>query len=161
MEFQVLQSYTQAQFEDLKQLLSELMEQRVEKECSHSLSRAVTEEAKGQLSDRVNFTQTDLILVLKDSNCHLYVVLDGERIIGCATLCVFHSPTGTKASIEDVVVSSAYRGQHLGKQLMEYVLEQAKTYAPMELHLTSNPMRVAANKLYQSLGFQKKETNCY
>lgn len=136
MEIQVLQSYTQAQFEDLKQLLSDL-------------------------SDRVNFTQTDLMLVLKDSNCHLYVILDSERIVRCATLCVFHSPTGTKASIEDVVVSSAYRGQHLGKQLMEYVLEQAKAFAPIELHLTSNPMRVAANKLYQSIGFQKKETNCY
>lgn len=136
MEIQVLQSYTQAQFEDLKQLLSEL-------------------------SDRVNFTQTDLMLVLKDSNCHMYVILDGERIVGCATLCIFHSPTGTKASIEDVVVSSAYRGQHLGKQLMEYVLEQAKAYAPIVLHLTSNPMRVAANHLYQSIGFQKEETNCY
>lgn len=137
MEIQELQNYTQTQFEDLKLLMSEL-------------------------SDRVNLTQTGLMLVLKDSNCHLYVIHDGEgRIIGCATLCVFHSPTGTKASIEDVVVSSAYRGQHLGKQLMEYVLEQAKAFAPIELHLTSNPMRVAANKLYQSIGFQKKETNCY
>ena len=136
MEIKELQNSTQSQFEDLKQLMSEL-------------------------SERVNFSQTDLMLVLKDSNCHLYVILDGEHIIGCATLCVFHSPTGTKASIEDVVVSSAYRGQHLGKQLMEYVLEQAKAYSPIELHLTSNPMRVAANKLYQSIGFQKKETNCY
>ena len=136
MEINELRKYTQAQFEDLKQLMSEL-------------------------SARVNFTQTDLMSVLKDSNCHLYIVLDGERVIGSATLCVFHSPTGTKASIEDVVVSSSYRGQHLGKQLMEYVLEQAKAYAPVELHLTSNPKRVAANKLYQSLGFQKKETNCY
>lgn len=154
MKIQELHNYTKAQFEDLKQLMSEL-------------------------SDRVEFTQTDLMLVLKDSNCHLYVMLGGltpgpsssstelrtgaseGRIIGCATLCVFHSPTGTKASIEDVVVSSAYRGQHLGKQLMEYVLEQAKVYAPVELHLTSNPMRVAANKLYQSIGFQRKETNCY
>ena len=136
MEIQELHNYTQAQFEDLKQLIAEL-------------------------SDRVNLTQTDLMLVLKDSNSHLYVILESEHIIGCATLCVFHSPTGTKASIEDVVVSSAYRGQHLGKQLMEDVLEQAQAYAPIELHLTSNPMRVAANKLYQSLGFQKKETNCY
>lgn len=136
MEIQELQNYTQTQYEDLKQLMSEL-------------------------SDRVNFTQTDLMLVLKDSNCHLYVILDYERIIGCATLCIFHSPTGTKASVEDVVVLSAYRGQHLGKKLMEQVLEQAKAYAPIELHLTSNPMRVAANKLYQSLGFQRKETNCY
>ena len=136
MEIQEIQTYTQAQFEDLKQLMSEL-------------------------SDRVNFTETDLTLVLKDSNCHLCVILDGEHIVGCATLCIFHSPTGTKASIEDVVVSSAYRGQHLGKQLMEYVLAQAKACASIELHLTSNPMRVAANKLYQSIGFQKKETNCY
>ena len=136
MEIQVLHNYTQAQFDDLKQLMSEL-------------------------SDRVSLTQTNLLMVLKDSNCHLYVILDGERVMGCATLCVFHSPTGTKASVEDVVVSSAYRGQHLGKQLMEYVLEQAKAYAPIELHLTSNPIRVAANKLYQSLGFKKKETNCY
>ena len=136
MEIQELQTYTQAQFEDLKQLMSEL-------------------------SDRVNFTQTDLMMVLRDENCHLYAILDGERIVGCVTLCIFHSPTGTKASIEDVVVSSAYRGQHLGKQLMKYVLEQAKAFAPIELHLTSNPMRVAANKLYQSIGFQKKETNCY
>lgn len=44
---------------------------------------------------------------------------------------------------------------------MEYVLEQAKAFAPIELHLTSNPMRFAANRLYQSLGFQRKETNCY
>ena len=136
MEIQELHNYTQAQFEDLTQLMTEL-------------------------SDRVNFTQSDLMLVLRDCNCHLYVILDGEHIVGCATLCIFHSPTGTKASIEDVVVSSAYRGQHIGKQLMEYVLEQAKAFAPIELHLTSNPMRVAANKLYQSLGFQKKETNCY
>lgn len=136
MELKELHNYTQSQFRDLKQLMSEI-------------------------SDKVNFTQRDLMFVLKDSNCHLYVVLDGEHIIGCATLCVSHSPTGTKASVEDVVVSSEYRGQHLGRQLMEFVLERAKAYAPIELHLTSNPMRVAANKLYQSLGFQKKETNCY
>ena len=136
MEIRELQNYTQAQFEDLRQLMTEL-------------------------SDRVNFTQTDLMMVLRDENCHLYAILDGEHIVGCVTLCVFHSPTGTKASVEDVVVSSAYHGQHLGKQLMEYVLEQAKAFAPIELHLTSNPMRVAANKLYQSIGFQKKETNCY
>lgn len=136
MEIQELRNYSQAQFEDIRHLMSEL-------------------------SDRVNFTQTDLMLVLKDTNNHLYVILDDEHIVGCATLCIFHSPTGTKASIEDVVVSSDYRGQHLGKKLMEFVLDQARQFAPIELHLTSNPKRVVANKLYQSLGFQRKETNCY
>ena len=56
MEIQELKSYTQAQFEDLRQLMTEL-------------------------SDRVNFTQTDLMMVLRDENCHLYAILDGEHIV--------------------------------------------------------------------------------
>ena len=136
MEIQELQDYSQAQFEDLRHLMSEL-------------------------SDRVYFTQMGLLSVLKDSNCHLYVILDGEHIIGCATLCVFHSPTGAKASIEDVVVSSAYRGQHLGRRLMERVLSDAKGFGVQEVYLTSRPQRVAANGLYQALGFERKETNVY
>ena len=131
-----LEHYDQLQFADLKQLMSEL-------------------------TDNVTLTQMALMSVLKDWNSHLYVVQDTDRIIGCATLCVFQSPTGTKGSIEDVVISSAYRGQHLGKQLVEHVLHEAQRFAPIELHLTSNPKRIAANQLYQSLGFQRKETNCY
>lgn len=118
-------------------------------------------ELMAELSDRVVFTQDDLTRVLKDEGCHLYVVLENEHVIGCATLCIFHSPTGTKGYIEDVVVSSAYRGKHIGRLLMEHVIEQAKQYATIDLFLTSKPKRVAANNLYQSLGFQKKETNCY
>lgn len=114
-----------------------------------------------QLSERCVFTEEKLKATIEDRNCHLYVVQDNDRIIGCATLCVFHSPTGAKASIEDVVVLSDYRGQRLGKQLMEHVLAEAQKLAPIELHLTSNPKRVVANLLYQSLGFKRKETNCY
>lgn len=136
MEIQELYNYTQSQLEEIKSLMS-------------------------QLSDRVIFSEADLMMVLKDANSHLYVILVEEHIVGCATLCIFHSPTGAKASIEDVVVSSDYRGQYLGKKLMEFVLGQARQLAPIELHLTSNPKRVVANKLYQSLGFQQKETNCY
>lgn len=29
-----------------------------------------------QLSDKVNFTQMDLILIMRDINSHLYVILD-------------------------------------------------------------------------------------
>lgn len=136
MKIQELKTYTQSQFDDLKLLMTEL-------------------------SERVSFSEQKLDNVLADSNCHLYVIIENDRIIGCATFCVFHSPTGTKASIEDVVVLSSYRGKHLGKQLMEHVLEEAQKYAPIELHLTSNPKRTVANQLYPSLGFERKETNCY
>lgn len=97
------------------------------------------------------------------TNSYLFAIIDDkEHIIGCATLCVFDSLTGKKANIEDVVVNSLCRGQGLGRMLMQHVIEYAQTELHnIDIHLTSSPQRVAANKLYQQLGFQKRETNVY
>lgn len=102
---------------------------------------------------------------------HFFAMLDsalpagqaGPHIVGCASLCVTASPTGCKAHIEDVVVLSSYRGQQLGRCLMEHVLGYARKELPAgtKIYLTSRPHRVAANALYQSLGFRRKETNVY
>ena len=114
-----------------------------------------------ELSERVTMTEEALLNVLKDDNSHLFALMAEGVVVGCATLCVFHSPMGRKASVEDVVVSSICRGRHWGRTLMERMLEEAQKLAPIEVQLTSKPKRVAANALYQSLGFQRKETNCY
>lgn len=136
MKITELKEFTPQQFAELKGLMTEL-------------------------SERLVLTEKALQDVVKDANSHLYILTDANRIIGCATLGVFHSPTGRKASVEDVVVSASYRGQQLGRRLMEHVLKVAREMAPIELHLTSKPKRVAANGLYQALGFQRKETNFY
>ena len=87
---------------------------------------------------------------------------DEKHIVGCATLCVFESPTGRKASVEDVVVLPAYRGQGIGRTLLTRIIDFARTkLAPIDLHLTSNPSRKEANALYQELGFVQRETNVY
>ena len=87
---------------------------------------------------------------------------DEKRIVGCATLCVFESPTGRKASVEDVVVLPAYRGQGIGRALMQRIIDFAGSkLSPIDLHLTSNPLREEANALYQTLGFEKRDTNVY
>lgn len=95
------------------------------------------------------------------TRAHVYVMMEEGRIVGTATLCPFYSPTGAKASIEDVVILPEYQGRGWGRLLMEHVLSQARTMAPVTLQLTSRPSRVAANALYRQLGFQPKETNCY
>lgn len=96
------------------------------------------------------------------SYTHLFALMDGERVIGTASLCVYFSPTGQKAGVEDVVVSSSYRGQGLGRLLLEHVIDFARQeLGNVDLHLTSRPERVAANELYRSLGFEKRETNAY
>ena len=83
-------------------------------------------------------------------------------ILGCASLCVFASPTGRKATIEDVVVDAGQRGRHIGRALIEHIIGYARTrLAPVEIHLTSRPHRVAANALYKAIGFKQKETNVY
>ena len=87
---------------------------------------------------------------------------DAKRIVGCATLCVYESPTGRKASVEDVVVLPAYRGQGIGRTLLQRIIDFAGTkLSPIDLHLTSQPSRTEANALYQSLGFEKRDTNVY
>ena len=87
---------------------------------------------------------------------------DAKRIVGCATLCIYESPTGRKASVEDVMVSSAYRGQGIGRTLLQCIIDFAGSkLSPIDLHLTSNPSRVEANALYRSLGFEQRDTNVY
>ena len=114
-----------------------------------------------ELDPAITVTEEMVRRTVEAPGTHFIAVTAEEHIIGCASLCVFDSPTGRKASIEDVVVSTAYRGQHIGKQLMEHVIEYARTLAPISLQLTSRPGRVEANRLYQSLGFQRRETNAY
>ena len=77
------------------------------------------------------------------------------------TLCIYQSPTGRKAWIEDVVVDQNYRGKGYGKVMIEKVIEQCRNRGNVTLMLTSRPSRVAANQLYKSLGFETKETNVY
>ena len=87
---------------------------------------------------------------------------DEKHIVGCATLCVYESPTGRKASVEDVVVLQAYRGQGIGRTLLQRIIDFAGTkLSPIDLHLTSNPKREEANALYQSLGFERRDTNVF
>ena len=99
---------------------------------------------------------------LGDANVHVYVIrADGGRIVAAGTLCIKHTLEFTIADVESVVVSSLCRGRGYGKELMTALIEAAKGFRVHHIQLTSNPKRVAANQLYQSLGFQRYETNCY
>ena len=114
-----------------------------------------------ELSDNIVFTRESLERMLADSNSHLYVAREEGRIVACACLCIYHQPFSTDASIESVVVSSKMRGRGLGRKLMEHLLAEAARMNVDCIQLTSNPQRVAANALYQKMGFVRNETNCY
>ena len=114
-----------------------------------------------ELSVNIVFTRESLERMLADLNSHLYVIREENRIVACASLCIFHQPFSTDATIESVVVSSKMRSKGLGRKLMEHLLVEAARMNVECIHLTSNPKREAANALYQKMGFEKKETNYY
>ena len=98
---------------------------------------------------------------LNDANIHVYVIWDKGHIVATGTLCIKHTLEFTIADVESVVVSSKCRGRGYGKELMTAMVEAAKKMNVHHIQLTSNPVRVAANQLYQNLGFERYETNCY
>lgn len=94
----------------------------------------------------------------------VFLVREGDgqgRFLGSATLGTFITPTGVHGWIEDVVVDWEARRRGVGKALTEACLEKARQLGLREVNLTSRPSRVAANQLYQGMGFIKRETNVY
>jgi ribosomal protein S18 acetylase RimI-like enzyme len=85
----------------------------------------------------------------------------GSRIVGALTLVLFRIPTGVRAWIEDVVVDESARGNGVGEALNLAALDRAYDEGARSVDLTSRPSREAANRLYQRLGFELRETNVY
>lgn len=86
---------------------------------------------------------------------------DDGQIVGTLTLVVFRIPTGLRAWIEDVVVDEAARGRGIGEALTRAALDHAARLGVKTVDLTSRPSREAANRLYQKIGFVRRETNLY
>ena len=106
-------------------------------------------------------TENMFLQLLDSPNSHLFFIMKDEQIAGMLTVGIYYSPTGGKAWIEDVVVDEAFRGQGLSKQLVDHAIKFVESQQIPLLMLTSNPKRIAANKLYQTMGFERKETNVY
>ena len=98
--------------------------------------------------------QSNTVLIAR--NCR-----DNRRIVGTLTLVVFRIPTGVRAWIEDVVVDEAVRGRGVGEALSQEAVRRAVGLGARTVELTSRPSREAANRLYQRLGFIRRDSNVY
>lgn len=94
------------------------------------------------------------------TNTLLVAWQDGEPV-GMLTLVVFPIPSGTRAWIEDVVVDDQLRGHGIGAALTNEAIRVAHRKGARTIDLTSRPSREAANRLYQRLGFRKRDSTVY
>lgn len=102
-----------------------------------------------------------LAAIVSSEASTLLVAVEGDEILGSLTLAMFRIPTGLRAWIEDVVVDDAARGKGVGRLLNEHALDLARSAGATTVDLTSRPSREAANRLYQRIGFERRDTNVY
>ncbi|WP_208027643.1 GNAT family N-acetyltransferase [Rhabdothermincola sediminis] len=106
-------------------------------------------------------TAEELAEIVASPATVLFLARSGGEIVGSLTLAIFRIPTGLRAWIEDVVVDESARGQGVGEALNRAALERARAAGARTVDLTSRPSREAANRLYQRIGFVRRETNVY
>jgi len=106
-------------------------------------------------------TERELAAIVTSRSTVLFVAREDGQIIGSLSLALFRIPTGLRAWIEDVVVDEAARGKGVGEALNRAAIDYAAKAGAKTVDLTSRPSREAANRLYQRIGFQLRETNVY
>lgn len=103
----------------------------------------------------------DLIRITGHQATTLFIARSQGVIVGMLTLVTFPLPSGLRARIEDVVVDQDARGQGVGTALTMAALGLAQRQGARSIDLTSRASRVAANHLYQRLGFRLRDSNVY
>ena len=99
--------------------------------------------------------------IVKDKNTCLVVAKEGTQIVGMATLILMIAPNGKRAVIEDVVVDEKYRGKGIGEKISKKLVAIAKSKKVKRIELTTGQRRIAAHRLYEKVGFKKKDSDVY
>ena len=107
------------------------------------------------------YTDEELVEIIRDDSKPIFVAVDeSDKVLGYA-FCVFQQHinnnilTDVKTLyIDDLCVEEALRGQHIGKQLYEYVLTFAKDQGCYNVTLNVWACNESAMRFYESCGFQ-------
>ncbi|EKE18668.1 MAG: Acetyltransferase [uncultured bacterium] len=104
----------------------------------------------------------DSAALIKDTCVTCLVIEEDAKLIGFGSLIIHKVPTkGEVARIEDIIIAEGHQGKGLGRMLVLKLIEIAKEKKVGRINLTSNPMRVSAQKLYESVGFIKGNTDTF
>ena len=100
---------------------------------------------------------------VSDPNVFEFVALLDNQVVGYFNLCRIIDIVRNICimHVDYVCVSEEYRGKKIGRQMMDYAIEYAKNMGFSRLELTSGNHRIAAHRLYESLGFEKRDSSIF
>ena len=106
-------------------------------------------------------TAEHLAVLIGDPGATLLVARDGDAIVGTALVIVYPTTMRVESRIEDVVVDEAARGRGVGEALVRECIEVARRRGASMVELQTARVRVAANRLYERMGFERRDSNPY
>lgn len=113
-----------------------------------------------QLTDKK--IKLDIKSLIRDKNIHCLILENKDGAIGFGSLTFYQVPSkGYVARIEDVIIRKDHRGKGYGRKMTENLILIAKKKKIKLINLTSNPKRIEARKLYESMGFELVNTGLF
>lgn len=91
-------------------------------------------------------------------NYRIYVACNGDEVVGSYALLIMENLAhqGTPSGVvEDVVVAVEHQNKGIGRQMMQFAIEQCRNAGCYKMVLSSNLRRLDAHRFYESLGFEK------
>jgi ribosomal protein S18 acetylase RimI-like enzyme len=123
--------------------------------------RDAVEHLLPRLSRSAAFDVKTLAWVIAHEATTFFVAkLDGA-VVGALTLVMYPLPTGLRAHVDDVVVDDAVRGHGVGEALVRAALERAVEVGARTVDLTPRPSREAAIRLYERVGFRRRDSTLF
>lgn len=95
------------------------------------------------------------------SHCVLIARSQDNTPLGMLVINLVYKLPKIEARIDEVIVAEAARGKGVGTLLMDAAEDWAWKHGANEMGFTSRPSREAANRLYQKLGYELRDTNVY
>jgi ribosomal protein S18 acetylase RimI-like enzyme len=102
-----------------------------------------------------------LAVLLADPGATLLVARDSGEVVGTAMVIVYPTTIRFESRIEDVVVDEAARGRGVGEALVKACIEVARSRGASIVELQTARVREAANRLYERMGFERRDSNPY
>ena len=104
-----------------------------------------------RLEEKDRHTLSDPYGTIVAPGGEVYMALHDDKVVGCAALIRFNDTT---YELSKMAVASEQRGQGTGRQLLAYIIQQARTRGAHTLFLGSSKKLANAVHLYESLGFR-------
>jgi GNAT superfamily N-acetyltransferase len=114
--------------------------------------------AREELTDPLHRDYLDAFAAIEAAANEMLVVADmAGRVVGCLQLTFLPGIShhgAWRGQIEGVRVAGDLRGQGVGRQLLQWTIEQCRAKGCRSVQLTTNKARTDAQRFYGTLGFK-------